>query len=50
MKNFKVRLVILIVLFFAAIFSIYAAFREDRKGILTVVFLNVDQGDAILTV
>ncbi|MEK7116914.1 MAG: MBL fold metallo-hydrolase [Patescibacteria group bacterium] len=46
-KPLKVRLIILIVLLLGAIFSFYAAFREDRRGILTVAFLDVGQGDAI---
>jgi len=49
MKNFhlKLKLSILVVLLLGAIFSLYAAFREERNGILTVSFLNVGQGDAI---
>jgi len=46
-KNFKIRLLILIILLFGVIFALYAAFREERKGILTVAFLNIGQGDAI---
>lgn len=46
-KTLKVRLVILVVLLLGTILSIYAFFREDRKGILTVAFLDVGQGDAI---
>ena len=37
----------MIVLLFLAIFSFYVAFRGERKGILTVAFLNIGQGDAI---
>lgn len=50
MKVSKLKLAILIILFLSAIFSVYAAFKEERRGILTVAFLNVGQGDAILTV
>jgi competence protein ComEC len=47
MKAPKLRLAILIVLLLCAAFSIYAVFREERNGILTVAFLDVGQGDAI---
>jgi competence protein ComEC len=47
MKTHKVRLVILVVLLLLAVFSLYAAFREERNGILTVAFLDVGQGDAV---
>lgn len=46
-KSQKIRLAVLIILFFTAAFSVYFCFEEDRKGILTVAFLNVGQGDAI---
>lgn len=46
-KNFKIRLVILIILLLGAVFSLYVAFNEQNKGVLTVAFLNVGQGDAI---
>src|SRR3989338_4096570 len=47
MRTRKLKLVAMIVLLFLAIFSFYVAFREERKGILTVAFLNIGQGDAI---
>ncbi len=46
-KRLKFRFVILIVLFFVAVFSLYVAFKEERSGILTVAFLNIGQGDSI---
>lgn len=49
-KTFKIRLVLLAVLLLSATFSLYATLREERNGILTVAFLSVGQGDAILTV
>jgi competence protein ComEC len=47
MKALKIRLVILVVLLLGAVFSVFAAWREERNGILTVAFLDVGQGDAI---
>lgn len=47
MRAHKIKLAILLVLLFTAVISIYAAFREERNGVLTVAFLNVGQGDAI---
>ncbi len=47
MRIYKIRLVILVVLLLGATLSLYAVFREERSGILTVAFLNVGQGDAI---
>jgi competence protein ComEC len=47
MKLPKLRLIILIILLFAAFFSLYVAFKEDRQGELMVAFLNIGQGDAI---
>lgn len=47
MNSHKVRLIILSFLLLAAALSVYAAWREDRKGVLTVAFLDVGQGDAI---
>jgi competence protein ComEC len=47
MRAFKLRLVILSVLLLGAVLSLYTVFREDRRGILTVAFLNVGQGDAV---
>ena len=47
MKAFKLKLVILVILLLVAAFSVYAASREDRGGILTVAFLDIGQGDAI---
>ena len=47
MKAFKLKLVILVILLLGAAFSVYAASREDRGGILTVAFLDIGQGDAI---
>jgi competence protein ComEC len=46
-KSFKIRLAILVILLFGAVFSFYAACGEERNGILTVAFLDVGQGDAI---
>jgi competence protein ComEC len=46
-KTPKLRLIILVVLLLGAIFFLYATFKEERNGILTVSFLNVGQGDAI---
>lgn len=46
-KNFKIRLLILIVLLLGAVFSLYVVFKEQNSGVLTVAFLNVGQGDAI---
>ncbi|MEK7669297.1 MAG: MBL fold metallo-hydrolase [Patescibacteria group bacterium] len=42
----KIRLIILTILLFLTIFSFYIAWREEDRGILTVVFLNIGQGDA----
>src|SRR3989344_9310935 len=47
MKTLRLRLVILVILLLGAAFSVYAASREDRGGILTVAFLDIGQGDAI---
>mgnify|MGYP001604281613 CR=1 FL=1 len=47
MKGLKLRLIILVILLLGAVFSVYAAWREEREGILTVAFLDVGQGDAI---
>jgi len=47
LKSHKVRFVILIILFLGAVFSVYAAWREERNGVLTIAFLDVGQGDAI---
>jgi competence protein ComEC len=47
LRTHKVRLTILSLLLLVAIFSFYVAAKENRKGILTVAFLNVGQGDAI---
>ena len=41
------RILILLLLFCIAFFSIYSYLKEDREGVLTVAFLNVGQGDAI---
>ena len=46
-KNLKLYL--LAILFLAIFFIWYAVFAESRSGILTVAFLDVGQGDAILT-
>jgi competence protein ComEC len=46
MKSFKLRLAILITLVLITITSLYIANRENR-GLLTVAFLNIGQGDAI---
>src|SRR3990167_489700 len=47
MKTLRLKLVILVILLLGAAFSVYAASREDRGGILTVAFLDIGQGDAI---
>ncbi len=47
MRSTKLRLIILSLLLLGATLSIYAAWREERNGILTVAFLDVGQGDAI---
>jgi len=41
------KLSVLAILFLTTIFSIYTLWKEDRKEILTVTFLDVGQGDAI---
>lgn len=46
-KSQKIKLVFLFILLLATFFVVFVAFREDRKGTLTVAFLNVGQGDAI---
>lgn len=46
-KSQKIKLAVLAILLFATIFSIYYCFREDRRGILKVAFLDIGQGDAI---
>ncbi len=46
-KLIRLRLIILFVLFLAALILVYAAFKEERGGILTVAFLDIGQGDAI---
>ncbi|MCH7597991.1 hypothetical protein IID27_03060 [Patescibacteria group bacterium] len=46
-KNLKLYL--LAILFLAIFFIWYAVFAESRSGILTVAFLDVGQGDSILT-
>ncbi|MBN2094206.1 MAG: MBL fold metallo-hydrolase [Candidatus Zambryskibacteria bacterium] len=46
-KPYKLRLITLIVLLLIAIFCFTASLNEDRKGILTVAFLDVGQGDSI---
>ncbi len=46
-KRLTIKTGIFSVLLFAAIISTYCAWREDRRGILTVAFLNIGQGDAI---
>jgi competence protein ComEC len=45
--SLKIRLGVLTALFLFAAVSFYATLNEDRKGILTVAFLDVGQGDAI---
>jgi len=47
MRALKLRLIILAFLLLGAIFSVYALYRENRNGILTVAFLDVGQGDSI---
>lgn len=46
-KNILPYTLLLVLLFTATIW--YAVFAETRNGILTVAFLDVGQGDAILT-
>ncbi len=41
------RLGILVVLILIASLTIYVWYLEDRKGVLTVAFLNIGQGDSI---
>lgn len=47
MKSSRSRSIILVILLFAALFSLYVAFKEDKGGTLTVAFLDIGQGDAI---
>lgn len=47
-KRLKIKIAILLTLLFTTIFCFYYSIREGRGGILTVAFLNVGQGDAIL--
>lgn len=47
MKSLKLRLIILAILLLVAVFSGYAAWREEGNGVLTVAFLDVGQGDSI---
>lgn len=46
-RKTKIKLGILVVLFLGTFISVYAVFKEDRNGILTIAFLDVGQGDAI---
>jgi competence protein ComEC len=46
-KTAKVRLIALAILSVVAIFASYFAYKEDRRGILTVVFLDIGQGDSV---
>jgi len=46
MRNFRLRLIILIILLFGAVFSFYVAWQEKDNGVLIVAFLNIGQGDA----
>ena len=46
-KRLKFRFIVLLGLFLVATSSIYFSFKEERRGILTVAFLNIGQGDAI---
>ncbi len=39
--------ILIVVLFLLNIFCVYVLLGEDRRGILTVSFLNIGQGDAI---
>jgi len=50
-KNFQknLKLYVLGALFIANLFIWSAVFAEERDGALTVAFLDVGQGDAILT-
>jgi len=41
---------LLVVLLVASVFVVYAVFVGENDGLLTVSFLDVGQGDAILTV
>ncbi|MEK7140240.1 MAG: hypothetical protein AAB815_00485, partial [Patescibacteria group bacterium] len=42
-----IRWYLLTALFFSSIFIWYTIFAEERRGVLTVAFLDVGQGDAI---
>ncbi len=46
-KSVRLTCVILLVLLFAVATVWYAVLREDRRGLLTVSFLDIGQGDAI---
>ncbi len=43
----RVKILVILVLLAVTIGSLGAAIREDRRGLLTVAFLNVGQGDSI---
>ncbi len=45
-RRLKLRLAVLFVLIFVTVFSVYFLIKESR-GVLTVAFLNVGQGDSI---
>lgn len=46
-RSVKINLYAILALLFLALCIWYAAIREDRRGLLTVSFLNIGQGDAI---
>lgn len=43
----KLKLGLLVILVLTCLFSAYFVAKEDRRGVLTVVFLDIGQGDAI---
>ncbi|MEK7635452.1 MAG: MBL fold metallo-hydrolase [Patescibacteria group bacterium] len=47
MKGSRLRLIILAFLLLCAVLSIFVLYKENRNGLLKVVFLDVGQGDAI---
>lgn len=46
-RRLATRSIILLIVLVTAMLSAYGLWREDRRGILTVAFLNIGQGDAI---
>ncbi len=47
-RRAKIKLLVLAVLLFACLISIFALIQTNRERILKVAFLNIGQGDAIL--